>query len=270
MDEMHHPAARAWPMLPRLTVTIARRLPFVRGALRAALCRWLRGVVDNAPLEVDLWGLKAELSLDNTTDVKILLSPRSYMAEEIAFCRNALSRCEGTFVDVGANTGVFSLGALSGHPRCMVLAIEPNPAALQRLTRNLISLNPAIAGRVIIHQGAVGKVEGPHGFTVSGRGLGTARLSQDDDTVDFQVDTKPVADIIEMYGINRVSCMKIDIEGHEDTAMVPYFDHIPDSQLPRSVIAERPGDRAGAMERVMASRGYSQVGGTDANAFFTR
>ncbi len=46
-------------------------------------------------------------------------------------------RSNPCFVDVGANIGNYTLALLEAFPQCSVLAIEPQPAVFEKLTRNL-------------------------------------------------------------------------------------------------------------------------------------
>ena len=57
-----------------------------------------------------------------------------------------------TVLDIGANTGVYSLLALSANPSCRVVAWEPFPANYEKLARN-VALN-GLAGRAELRREA--------------------------------------------------------------------------------------------------------------------
>ena len=67
-------------------------------------------------------------------------------------------------VDVGANSGYYTL-VLAARCRASVIAYEPDPAARQRLHRNL-TLNPALAPYVDLRTRSVGEQQGPTTVTL--------------------------------------------------------------------------------------------------------
>ena len=118
-----------------------------------------------------------------------------------------------TFIDVGANSGFFTL--LGSHvvgANGRVLAFEPVPSMRSRLNGNL-SLNSA--ENVVIHDIALsnkaGKQlfhEGPPGH----KGLSSLRSLSNEATT-FSVSTMPLDDLLDdEYSINLI---KIDVEGAE-------------------------------------------------------
>jgi FkbM family methyltransferase len=65
----------------------------------------------------------------------------------------------GVFIDVGANTGIYSLLAAAANPVTEVFAFEPVPSIRLRLERNL-SINPGLAARISVEPVALSDREG--------------------------------------------------------------------------------------------------------------
>jgi len=48
----------------------------------------------------------------------------------------------------------------------------------------------------------------------------------------------PLHQIVSEAGVTRVDALKIDIEGFEDTALVPYLQEAPEHLLPKRIVIE--------------------------------
>ena len=120
----------------------------------------------------------------------------------------------GSFVDVGANVGLYSIRYAENFQN--TLAIEANPDTAKILAVNL-SLNRT--PNVIAHQTAVSSRAGQATLRVATGGmLGWSRLGTGTawETVGVEVETRPLDDIVSDYpAISRVALLKIDVEGHE-------------------------------------------------------
>ena len=149
-----------------------------------------------------------------------------------------------TFIDVGANIGLFSrCAAEKVGPTGKVLAIEPNPS-LQ------VDLKSALAGldNVQIASMAVGETSGTatlHVFRHHGRSslLKNGRpdrftLDGGNRTAPVVVPVEPLLSILSMHQIEKVDAMKIDIEGYEDRALIPFFATAPQHLWPRRMLIE--------------------------------
>jgi len=118
-----------------------------------------------------------------------------------------------TFIDVGANSGFFTLLASRRvGPNGRVLAFEPVPSMRERLRANL-SLNGST--NVAIHDIALSNRAGEHLFhegPPGHKGLSSLR-SLDNEAVTFSVKTMPLDELLgDKFAI---SLIKIDVEGAE-------------------------------------------------------
>lgn len=182
-------------------------------------------------VEVTRGGIRYRLNIrDNTTDGKIFAYPggpdraeRAILAEH---CRH------GVFVDLGANTGFYSLSmAVAGARR--VIAVEPNPRALERL-RTHVAIN-AVEDRVTIVPVGVGPPGRLRIRTTQGD-LGSAQLSQFGEG--SSVPVLSLAAILGSVEIRKVDALKADIEGMEDGALLPFFKEVPLALWPSCVVIE--------------------------------
>lgn len=204
-----------------------------RGAVRKRILRAWRHRF--GPLaDVTRKGIRYRLDTrDNLTDGKILASSRSPDYAELRALAE-YGRC-GTFVDVGANIGYYSLSLCAmGAERA--LAIEPHPQALARLRYNVL-IN-GIQDRVAVVPDAAGP---------DGRGdlcwnsdIGGASMLRDPPggIKRVHVRTRPILDILHDNGVTQAGSLKIDVEGLEDRVLIPFFGAAPKNLWPECVVIE--------------------------------
>lgn len=184
------------------------------------------------PTDVEVRGIRYRLFIrkDNVTDEKILLSSKVYDGPEI----EQLSNSGKTFVDIGANIGYYSL-ALAKNGFDKVIAIEPNPETLRRLEFN-VNAN-SFNRKIKIIPCCVGP-GGVVDFYCSGN-LGSASLhSEGIDAPPVQVESKPLLEIVNNEKIDSIDSMKVDIEGYEDQALIPFFEEAPEALWPKNLVLE--------------------------------
>ena len=189
-------------------------------------------------VDIEYSSIRYRLNLmNNITDLRILTSHKRYDREEI----NALKLvCKNnTFIDLGANIGFYTLSLAAAGAK--VIAVEPNPKTLARLKYNT-ELNEFAPNITIIPVG-VGE-EGIFQLVSSGD-LGSANIcpnnslnnkSVNRESVTVQV--RPLLDILNEQGVTRVDGLKIDIEGMEDRALLPFFKCAPKSMWPKCIVIE--------------------------------
>ena len=167
------------------------------------------------------------------TDIKILSSSKEYDREELKILKQACRN--GIFVDLGANIGYYTL-ALTTAGASKVLAIEPNPPTLERLRCN-IAINK-FEERVVVAPYGVGE-DGTASLPTTGD-LGTASIlgteSKSGETV--TIETRTLTRILDEYDIQKIDGMKVDIEGMEDRALIPFFQNTSKKRWPKCLVVE--------------------------------
>lgn len=246
-------------LLQRILIFLAHTTLLGRGRgrrLATALLKRMRPgpidfYLDGAPFRFDI--------TDNSTDRQSLLRP-AYNREEFDFLAERMGQ-GAVFVDIGANVGFFAVKVASrGGPGCRVLAIEPNPKTLARLRFNVQSLED----RIFVVDKAIGRVSGVARFHSSGSNLGESRF---DAAGEIEVAVEPLLDIVTALGVTRIAALKIDVEGYEDEALMPFFELAPKSLWPQRLVIEytaQPSWKQDCISYLLAN-GYRQHSKTRGN-----
>ena len=225
---------------------------------------WLR--LHGATLDTSVRGIRYRLNItDNITDKKILCSSRIYDQAELYFLKEVCH--EGVFVDAGANIGYYSL-FLAKTGAKTVLSIEPNPRTIERLQFNIASND---FGNIIqVQSSGIGELG--ESFFNSNIDLGCASIVDDQETGDFiKIKTKPLLQIVQEHGLQEISGMKIDIEGHEDRALIPFLQHAPKELWPKRIVLEHAHEKQWQLNlnKVLAESGYTILKKTRANTLLS-
>jgi FkbM family methyltransferase len=258
--------------LDRLVMAMTKPLPDSWAGLRLAILL-RRAVTMRLPypdgaLDVERWGLRMRLHpRDNGCEKNLLFTPRMYEPQELAELENDIELAKDyarpfTFVDIGANVGLFSLFVASRAGRqARILAIEPEPGNLRRLEFN-IRANPGVP--ITIIPKALSDQAGVVAVELDRRDRGGTRTKKIDqaeasnETV--QVPSQTLSDVLAGEGVDAVDALKIDVEGLEDVILAPFFRDAPPRLWPRLVIIEdsRPSWKVDLMS-IMQGCGYAFV-----------
>lgn len=141
---------------------------------------------------------------------------------------------EGIVLDIGAHIGYSTLGLAAMYVGATVVAFEPNPVNLERISANL-GLNPALAARIGVEGLALADTHGELAFSASGNvddetssggylaGVTPPLDQQIYRRAGFKNSTVPVRrldDLDQERGWARISLMKIDVEGAEHLVLM--------------------------------------------------
>ncbi|MBR1219755.1 FkbM family methyltransferase [Bradyrhizobium sp. U87765 SZCCT0131] len=232
-----------------------------RGAFRPLMSR----LIGPAPVDTTYQGARFRLHHhDSGTERGALFNPR-YNIEELDFLRQHLP-AGGVFVDVGANVGTFAVVlALHVGASGRVIAIEPHPTARARLRFNIGELP---FRNVTLVEAAAGDIDGEVTIGTPSTNLGASRVGQGD----FKVPSRRLAGLLADNGIDHVDALKIDVEGYEDKALVPFFRDAPATLWPTAVAIEHLERNLWAQDCIddMVARGYAITGRTRSNTFLVR
>lgn len=169
-----------------------------------------------------------------------------------------LARQASLILDIGANTGVFTLISCAVNPHCRALAFEPVPDVFARLQRN-VDVNRGMLKQCKCFQNVVTEKPGwvdfhvptaeglpssasldPHGFRgVSGRVMRVNAIRIDD-----------------VVGHDeRVDLVKIDVEGFEDHVLRGMIRVLRESS-PTIIVECLPDGPYAEVENILRSFGY--------------
>lgn len=235
----------------------------VASALRNAILLGRGGAID-----VELYGFKARLRPKlNLADKRAVFFPQHWDAAERARL-DASIRPGFVFIDIGANTGLYSLFvAARAGPEARVIAVEPQPEVKDWLAFNIAAngfetiehVDAAIAGGI-----------GEATLSLPGRNRGAASIAHAGER-SVTVPTLGVLDLMDRCGIEHADALKIDIEGAEDQALPPFFEACPATRLPRMIIMETRS-RDWSVDCVQLARdvGYVELERTSMNTVLAR
>lgn len=129
-------------------------------------------------------------------------------------------RVSGTFLDIGANTGLYSLIVKRANPGLSVYAFEPFPPVFDLLKRN-IELN-GCTGSITLEQFALGAADGEaqlfvplqdHGVVESSCSLNAGFKEAHSAALTVPVTT--VDSYLTKHRVTDLALLKVDVEGHE-------------------------------------------------------
>jgi FkbM family methyltransferase len=208
----------------------------VTGVLRtadpASSARWLAGLALGAPTVLrtgqltvaDRVASRRAGRFRTSSGQVVLLPAGSFNGAREMYCRNVYLRTgleihEGTtVVDLGANRGLFAVrAAVMG---AQALAIEGQPGFKAEIEA-LAALN-RVSDRVRVEIAMVG----PASETVEHVGalLDEGRWHEATHSAGAEPVFRPMADILDQYGIDHISLLKMDIEGGEFGLLAPDED----------------------------------------------
>lgn len=222
---------------------------------RTALCRRFVALFREeaaGPVDATLFGLKVRFHpRDNQTDAKGAVCGKAYNATELRWLRNALHPGD-SFVDVGANMGFFSLFAATRGAQ--IVAIEANPVLQARFATNC-ALNDL---PVTLIRGAVGARDCKVRMAPRDNDLGSGTI---EGSVDGRIAMRPLLSWLNEAKVACIDCLKIDMEGYEDRALIPFFKYAPAHLRPRFLMMERATDpaRREALENCLVRSGLYRL-----------
>lgn len=263
----------------RAVLAITRRLPVNWLGLRLSmpLRRLAIDSLRGQPVDTAIWNSHMRLYPSrNSCEKNALFTPQMFDVLELGVLAAAIDAriAAGetfTFVDIGANVGLYSLYVASrGGARSRILAVEPQPGIVDRLRFN-VQLNAG--SNIAILPIAVADREGEMELVINERDSGGTRLDKGGaitpGTAAVRVACRTLAAILDQAGISAIDALKIDIEGAEDLALAPFLRTAPRGLLPSLVLIEdRQGDWSINLYGLMQDRGYAVAARSRQNAVF--
>lgn len=225
--------------LQRFCVAIGGRLP--HGWLGKRVSGWLRALLQatsGAPVDMEVLGVRMRLNLkDNSCERRLMVTPQFFDPDELAALKSRLHR-GFSFVDVGANVGAYSLFVARHCAHAHVLAVEPHPAILSRLKEN-IALN---GFDIPVEAAAVSDFLGTMTLYTDSNNLGATTMQTDNpvrgERGKIEAPVRPLFDIVKKHGFDHIDAMKLDVEGGEARALMPFLEQAPEGLWPSMLIAE--------------------------------
>ena len=228
-----------------------------RGSVYSAFLHSSMNSYTSKILDVKIANIKLRLNpQDSGADRKFLARGKNFDKYEWEILAKACKHVESpVFIDVGANTGVYSFLLAKAVPGIQVLAVEPHPGIKKQLEYN-ISLNTDC--NIKVCELAVSDHDGRVKMRTGISEISVTRIESDGDV---EVECATLYNIAKHEKISRIDALKIDVEGHEDRVLIPYLNAIPDSRLPRAIVIEAvtSGSWSENPIDIALDRGYTEV-----------
>jgi FkbM family methyltransferase len=258
--------------LTQVLVKAVRRTPLGRGSARKLILQVIERI-HPGPIQSAFREVPFLFHFDNTTERKALISD-SYDRAELDFLKAFLGAQPATFIDIGANSGLYSI-FLAAHmpPESRVIAVEPNPAMCRRIELNASLLRARGLAKnvtISIEAAALGALKGELYLDLS-RGLGPAQLTDDKSKNALAVPVKTLPGLCREKGIERIDAIKIDVEGYEDRVLMPLLSAGAPQLLPRALVFETVHRRDWHEDAISAAirAGYQNAGTTRSSILMT-
>lgn len=219
-----------------------------RGFIKNKLIQLIHKIINfhpkNDPIESRIQatvdGVPFYFYFDHMSETKQVMG--SYNKKEINFIQNEM-KVNDVFVDVGANIGFYTQNIASIYNTnkfSKIISIEPNPLLCERIRDNISLLakkNPEITNKIIIENYAVGN-ECNDSYLSLTNGYGNASITDESSPSSIKIQMTPLVNIIKKNNIDNIKNLKIDIEGYEDLALIPYFKNVEEKLFPKNIIIE--------------------------------
>ena len=168
---------------------------------------------------------------NNLIEYGLLLDPK-YNSSDLDFLIEG-SNLESNFVDLGSNIGLYSQPLALSCPNGMVLSIDANQLMGSKLLFNLKATK--IKNIQYVLSAVSNKI-----------GRGSLKIRKDDiaivaldENIRNNIKINTLENIIKEYNIKNIYGLKIDIEGHEDKALVPFLLNTSKALLPKKIVIEK-------------------------------
>ena len=231
-----------------LVILISQNLFFVRGGIRRVIIKSIEKIINYSPehdpeqsrIKTKVNGVPFYFYFDYQSDVKLAFG--NYNKKEIDFLKRHMEE-NSNFIDIGSNIGFYSLNIANIYPKInfsKIISIEPNHLMIARQKENIELLDEVknrISEKIIIENYALSDNSENLQLNLD-KGYGSASLKVDVSKNSISVKTITLTEILERNEINYITCLKIDIEGYEDRALIPFFESAPKSLYPKHIVME--------------------------------
>jgi len=214
--------------------------------------------------DVNFESLKMRLvNQGNYCERRALTMPQYYDLEERDWLCSKLAN-GGNFLDIGGNVGLFSL-TVAGRLRdkVQVFTVEPDPQMYQRMLFNAGQNNLHINLAAVALSDYEG--DGVLELSLQQRGENTLKTGGSDAEDVLKVPVTTLLHQCQQWGVNEITAMKIDVEGHEDKILSHFMAHADKNLWPRAIVIEHVHEADSIVNKLQSVYGYTVEGETKLN-----
>ncbi len=248
--------------LQRAMISLGKSTPLKRGVFRGG---WTAMVLAAGQRKLDIYFRECAYRIrgeNNLIEYGLLLNP-AYNDVDIDFLTKD-APADANFLDLGCNIGLYAQPMAHSAPQGRTIAVDANPLMVDRLTWNAQASN--LSNLTVVHCAISDK-----------QGRGDLQIRKDDlaivaveETPDGEMPVMRLDTLLEQQNMSEIYGLKIDIEGHEDKALVPFLETASPELLPKRIVIEHPypdADYPGCTA-AFAARGYVLMGRTRNNSLY--
>lgn len=219
--------------LQRVLIALGRATVLRRGAFRSGMTRLILSL-GRGKLDIRFRGAAFRLNGErNLIEYGLLLVPE-YNRVDLDFLLEGAPE-DAFFVDLGCNIGLYALTLGAARPSGRVVAVDANPRMVAQIAWN------AAAGEMknieVVHA-AVSDREGTADLVIRKDDVAIVAVEEAEGG---GMPVRTLASIVAAAGLRRIDGLKVDIEGHEDRALVPFLDGCAPDLLPARIVIEKVG-----------------------------
>ena len=206
-------------------------------------------------IDTDIFDGHARLYIEgNICEKRALFSPQIFDSDERGFIEKSAG--DGSiFIDIGSNVGLYSLSLGSKYKNlhnAEIHSIEPHPGLFKRLEFN-ISLNKDFP--IKTHNLAIMDNNKDFYLKMNDINLGETIVSNEGEV---KVLGKKLETFLKDEGINKISVLKIDVEGNEEKILLPFLKDENKKLFPKTIIIEQNNDLwDGSLLKLLKEYGYN-------------
>lgn len=248
--------------LQRALIALCRATILKRGLFRATMTRLILSL-GRGTLDIRFRGAAYRIRGEqNLIEYGLLLVP-TYNGQDIDFLLDG-APSDATFVDLGCNIGLYSLPLAVARPQGRVISIDANPKMIARIRWNATA--SGLANLTPLHT-AVSDSDGRGDLVIRKDDVAIVAVQE---SAAGEMPIRTLASLLIEAGIATIYGLKIDIEGHEDRALVPFLDTCPPAMRPRRIVIEHPQPQADypGCTAAFARHGYRLVGRNRNNSLY--
>ena len=198
----------------------------------------------------------------NLIEYGLLLNP-NYNSSDLNFLTEQAS-LDDNFVDIGSNIGLYSQPMALAAPKGKTISIDANPLMATRLKFNA---NASRLSNLEMVSSAVSDINGVGSLIIRKNDVAIVAVNE---SADEGIQIRTLSSILDEKKIMTIYGLKIDIEGHEDKALVPFLMNAPKKQLPKRIVIEKisQNDDYPGCKEAFDKLNYKLIGRSRNNSFY--
>ena len=250
--------------LQKIFIFIGQNSFLKRGLFRRRYSRMIFSL-RKGPLDIYFRKCAYRLFGENNMIEYGILLDKKYNCLDLEFLLEG-ANLDSNFVDLGSNIGLYSQPLALASPNGIILSIDANPLMKSRLLFNIKA--SAIKNIQFVLSAVSNKI-----------GKGSLKIRKDDiaivavdETIESDIKINTLENIIKENNLKSIYGLKIDIEGHEDKALVPFLLKTTEALLPKKIVIEKLSKYSDYPECTLAfdKLNYNLISRSKNNSFYER